>query len=199
MCSVLARASGSGRNPETPRLVSTLMRVRVMKRRLAGFAFALAVLLIDQLSKALVLYKLDLPERGTIHILPVLNFVMVWNHGVTFGMFSDANAVSLFILVATAAIVALATWLWRTDGVITTLALGAIIGGAVGNVISRIQYGAVVDFIEFHIGRFAWYVFNLADAAIVCGVFVLIAENLLRRETTTVPLRRNEPGDKETS
>ncbi len=152
------------------------------RRRTLGALMALAVLAIDQASKAWILYGLDLPRRGSVPILPVLNFTMVWNHGVTFGILAGDDARLLLIAVAVAAIVALAVWLWRTPSLLATLGLGAIIGGAAGNVISRIAYGAVVDFVDVHVGNLHWYVFNLADAAIDGGVAALILESLFRRE-----------------
>ncbi|MHB1303470.1 MAG: signal peptidase II [Acidiphilium sp.] len=165
-------------------------------RRFVGLLMALAVLTADQASKAWILYGLDLPAKGVVRILPVLNFAMVWNHGVTFGILAGDNAAALLVAVATVAVVALAIWLWRTPGLVTTLALGAIIGGAIGNVASRLRYGAVVDFIDAHIGRFHWYVFNVADAAIVCGVAVLILESAFRAEAKP-PLPQGARGDKE--
>lgn len=170
-----------------------------MKRRFAGLVMAVAVLAADQLSKAWILYGLDLPARGVVRILPVLNFALVWNHGVTFGFLAGDNATVLLIAIAAAAIVALSVWLWRSKTLVTTLAIGAIIGGAIGNVISRLRYGAVVDFIDAHIGRFHWYVFNVADAAIVCGVATLIIEGVLRPDqpARTTPLPDAARGDKE--
>jgi lipoprotein signal peptidase len=169
-----------------------------MNRRLAGLAMALAVLLADQASKAWVLYDLHLPQRGVVAILPVLNFAMVWNHGVTFGILAGDNATVLLVAVAAVAVVALSAWLWRAVHLTTTLAVGAIIGGAIGNIVSRVQYGAVVDFIDAHIGAYHWYVFNVADAAIVCGVATLIAESVFRREPAA-PLPTSAHGDKEAS
>ena len=152
------------------------------QNRLLGLLMALAVLAADQASKYWILYGLDLPAKHVVTILPILNFAMVWNHGVTFGLLSGANASTLLILIAIAAVAFLGVWLWRAAHRTTSLALGAIIGGALGNVISRLYYGAVVDFLEFHLGRYEWYVFNIADACIVCGVMTLIAENLLRKD-----------------
>lgn len=168
------------------------------RRRLGGLLMVLAVLGADQASKAWILYGLDLPQKGIVKILPVLNFAMVWNHGVTFGILAGDNARVLLVGVAVIAIVALAAWLWRTPHLLTTLAVGAIIGGAIGNVISRLRYGAVVDFIDAHLGAWHWYVFNVADAAIVCGVAALIAESLLRREEDN-HLPPPTRGDKEAS
>ncbi len=163
------------------------------QRRLLGFALAALVLAADQASKYWILYGLDLPAKQVVRVLPILNFAMVWNHGVTFGLLGNANARTFLVLIAIGAVAFLAIWLWRATHLTTSLALGAIIGGALGNVISRLYYGAVVDFLEFHLGRYEWYVFNLADACIVCGVGVLIAENLLRN--TASPLPPDQPGD----
>lgn len=171
----------------------------VVSRRFAGLVVAIVVLAADQLSKAWILYGLDLPSRGVVRILPVLNFALVWNHGVTFGILAGDNATILLIAIAAAAIVALAVWLWRATHLVTTLAIGAIIGGAIGNVISRLRYGAVVDFIDAHIGAWHWYVFNVADAAIVCGVTALIVEGMVRRDNpgSASPLPDAARGDKE--
>jgi lipoprotein signal peptidase len=101
---------------------------------------------------------------------------------VTFGMLNGLGGFGFIILagVALAVITGLAVWLWNTPHFTTALAVGAIAGGATGNVIDRLRYGAVVDFIQAHIGPYSWYVFNVGDAAIVCGVGVLMAESLLR-------------------
>lgn len=172
-----------------------------MNRRLAGLLMALVILAADQASKYWVLYDLHLPERGIVKILPVLNFAMVWNHGVTFGILAGDNATLMLIVVAAIAVIALSIWLWRTAYLTTTLALGAIIGGAIGNIISRVEYGAVVDFIEAHIGPYEWYVFNVADASIVCGVATLIIESMVRKDTpaptATPPLPTSARGDRE--
>lgn len=165
-------------------------------RRSAGVIMAVLVLMVDQASKYWVLYGLDLPARGVVRVLPVLNFAMVWNHGVTFGILAGDNATALLIAIAAVAIIALSVWLWRATTLVTTLATGAIIGGAIGNVVSRLRYGAVVDFIDAHVGAYHWFVFNLADAAIVCGVAALIGETMLHKEA---PLLGNPRSDKEAS
>ncbi|HQT63769.1 MAG: signal peptidase II [Acidocella sp. 20-57-95] len=153
-----------------------------MKRRLTGILLGLIVLAADQASKWAVLHPLNLTDGHFLVLLPVLNFVLVWNHGVTFGMFNGEGAAGTIILaaVAIAVVSALIIWLWNTKYLTTTLAIGAIAGGATGNVLDRLHYGAVVDFIQAHIGPYSWYVFNVGDAAIVCGVGVLMAESLLR-------------------
>ena len=149
-----------------------------------GVIAALVVLAADQASKYWILHVLALPELHQVVLLPVLNLTMVWNQGVTFGLLNGLGSWSHFVLAAIALLVvaALAVWLRRAENPLAAMAIGAIAGGAVGNVIDRLRYGAVVDFIHAHIGEWSWYVFNVADAAIVCGVAALILEGqLLRR------------------
>jgi lipoprotein signal peptidase len=145
-----------------------------------GLVAALVVLAADQASKWWVLNVLDLPDLRQVVLLPVLNLTMVWNNGVTFGLLNGLGAWGHVALaaVALAVVAALGVWLRKADTALTALAIGAIAGGAVGNVIDRIRFGAVVDFIHAHVatpwGDLSWYVFNVADAAIVCGVAVLM-------------------------
>ena len=145
-----------------------------------GVLSGLLVLAADQASKAWILYGLDLPTRGSVEVLPVLNFTMVWNQGVTFGLFHQDGAAGPWILaaVAMAVVVALGVWLRRAETRLVALALGAIAGGAIGNVIDRVRFGAVVDFLHAHAFGWSWYVFNVADAAIVCGVAALVLDGL---------------------
>jgi lipoprotein signal peptidase len=153
-----------------------------MKRRLAGLAALIIVLLADQASKAMVLGPLDLQTGATVSALPVLNLVLVWNHGITFGLFAGSGAKFLLAGVAVVAVSALIAWMWRAQSWVVTITVGAIAGGAVGNVIDRLRFGAVVDFLQAHIGALYYpWVFNVGDSAIVCGVLVLMLENLLAR------------------
>jgi lipoprotein signal peptidase len=145
-----------------------------------GAAAALVTLAADQASKAWILDGFDLPHRGSVEILPVLNFTMVWNRGITFGLLRGDGGRDALILgaVALAVVVALGAWLWRAERRLVAVALGAVCGGAIGNVIDRARFGAVVDFIHAHAFGFSWYVFNVADAAIVCGVAALVLDSL---------------------
>jgi signal peptidase II len=149
-----------------------------------GLLVGLIVLAADQLSKWWVLNVLHLPDVGQIVLLPVLNLTMVWNRGVTFGLLNGLGAWGSVILavVALCVVAALGLWLHRSESRISAIAIGAIAGGAIGNVIDRFRLGAVVDFIHAHIatrwGDYSWYVFNVADSAIVCGVIVLVVESL---------------------
>jgi lipoprotein signal peptidase len=149
---------------------------------LLGLVAAVLVLAADQASKWWVLNVLNLPELRQVVLLPVLNLTMVWNGGVTFGLLNGLGSAGHIILavVALAVVAALGLWLRKAESPIVAIAIGAIAGGAIGNVIDRLRFGAVVDFIHLHIetqwGDFSWYVFNVADASIVCGVAALILE-----------------------
>jgi lipoprotein signal peptidase len=151
-----------------------------------GLLSAVLVLAADQGSKYWVLNVLDLPDLGSVAVLPVLSLTMVWNHGVTFGLFNNFGSWGRVALAGLALVIvaALAVWLWRAERATVACALGAIGGGAVGNVIDRVRFGAVVDFIHAHAWGWQWYVFNVADAAIVCGVAVLVLDSLLHRSDT---------------
>lgn len=145
-----------------------------------GLVFAIAILAADQASKQWILFSLDLPSLGSVQVLPMLNFTMVWNRGVTFGLLTNFGG-SVWVLagVALAIVLALGVWLHRAERPLVAAALGAIAGGAIGNVIDRFRWGAVVDFLHFHVAGWSWYVFNVADAAIVCGVAALILDSVL--------------------
>lgn len=153
-----------------------------------GLLIGAIVLAADQASKLWVLHGLHLERVRQIELLPVLNFTMVWNFGVTFGLLNGFGALGHWILaaVALAVVVALGVWLRRAESPLVAVSIGAIAGGAIGNVIDRLRYGAVVDFIHAHVdtrwGDISWYVFNVADAAIVCGVAALVIESWTRKK-----------------
>jgi signal peptidase II len=155
-----------------------------------GLAVAAGILVADQLSKWWVLERLRLPEIGRVPLLDLgalgLDFAMVWNRGVTFGLMAGDTTWHRLGLAVLALLVVgfLLRWLARADNRTTTVALGAVVGGAVGNVIDRLRFGAVVDFIDAWAGGWHWYVFNLADAAIVLGVVALMADALFRPRQT---------------
>jgi lipoprotein signal peptidase len=148
-----------------------------------GILTGLIVLAADQASKWWILHRIDLPKVEQVVVLPVLNLTMVWNRGVTFGLLTGSSPWNALILsaLALAVVIALGFWLRRAESRLTAIALGAIGGGAVGNVTDRLRFGAVVDFVDAHAGVWHWYVFNVADAAIVCGVAALIVDGLFRR------------------
>ena len=150
-----------------------------------GIIAAVAVLALDQASKLWLLYVFDLPHRGAVKVAPFLDLVLAWNVGISFGWFqSDSQATQIILMIIKAvAVIVLAIWMARSRALIATVALGLIIGGAIGNAIDRFAYGAVVDFALFHLqigGKtFNWYVFNLADVAIVAGVAALLYDSFL--------------------
>jgi signal peptidase II len=152
-----------------------------------GLIAGLLVLVADQASKWWVLNGLDLPDLRQVVLLPVLNLTMVWNRGVTFGLLNGLGSWGHVLLagIALAVVVALGFWLRRAESRLVAVAIGAIAGGAIGNVIDRVRFGAVVDFIHAHVatpwGDYSWYVFNIADAAIVCGVAALILDSQLSK------------------
>lgn len=147
----------------------------------SGLAMAVLVFLADQLSKWWVLHGLLLQERGQVEILPVLNFTLVWNRGVTFGLLTGNSALAHLGLAvfALGVVFLLGFWMLRAERRMIAIPVGAIAGGALGNVADRLHYGAVVDFIQAHVCGYSWYVFNVADAAIVCGVAALLIDNFL--------------------
>jgi lipoprotein signal peptidase len=151
-----------------------------------GLPVAAGILVADQASKWWILEGLTLPEIGSLPVFlagPVgLNLTMVWNRGVTFGLLSGSGSWHHLALALLAAVIAafLLRWMARAENRLTAIALGAVVGGAIGNVIDRVRYGAVVDFVDAHAFGWHWYVFNIADAAIVCGVIALVADALFR-------------------
>ncbi len=155
--------------------------------RAAGLVAALLVLAADQASKAWIVYGLLLPGRGSIRVSAVLNLTWVENRGITFGLLNGLGSLApvLLTLVALGVVAALAVWLWRAERVLVAAALGAVAGGAIGNVIDRLRLGYVVDFIHAHVGNLSWYVFNVADAAIVCGVAALVLDGMFGHKPET--------------
>jgi len=162
----------------------------------AGWLVVLAALLADQLSKNYLLYGLDFRSLGPaarIQILPIFDLVMVWNRGVSYGLFQAGSftATLMLAIFSLVAVVALSWWLIRCERAILGVGLGLVIGGALGNVIDRILYGAVADFFHFYAFGHDWYVFNVADAAITVGVVVLLLDAFIRPESKSVGSRQS--------
>ena len=150
-----------------------------------GIISAVITVALDQASKFWLLHVLDIAQRGAVRVAPFFDLVLAWNIGISFGWLqNDSQAAQLALMAVKAiAVVALAIWMARSHTFLATVALGLIIGGAIGNGIDRLAYGAVVDFALFHIeiagNTFNWYVFNLADVAIVAGVAALLYDSFL--------------------
>ncbi len=154
--------------------------------RAQGAAIAALALLLDQASKIWILTDVMNPPR-VIEVTPFFNLVLAWNRGVSFGMFSAESEIGPWLLtgLAVCIMIALAVWLWRATTRLSVVALGMIIGGAAGNVIDRLQYGAVVDFLDFHVAGYHWPAFNVADSAICVGAAILVLESLFTRSETS--------------
>jgi signal peptidase II len=150
-----------------------------------GIIAAVAVLALDQASKLWLLFVFDIARRGKVEVTPFFNLVLEWNAGISFGWFQNAGPVAQIALMAVkaVAVVVLAVWMARSRTLLSTIALGLIIGGAIGNAIDGFAYGAVADFAHFHVQiggiTYNWFVFNLADVAIVAGVAALLYDSFL--------------------
>ncbi len=147
-----------------------------MKPFRLGLVVAFVALVIDQAHKAFMLGPFAMGEKGRVALTPFLDLVMVWNRGVSYGLLTQDGDLGHWLLTAIgfAGAAVFFFWLWRTERYLPAAALGLIIGGALGNAIDRLVYGAVADFFLFHVGNFEWYVFNLADVWIVAGVVGMI-------------------------
>ena len=152
-----------------------------------GAIVAVAALAADQIFKNVLLYGYSFAALGPfarIQLTPFLDLVMVWNRGVSYGLFQAGGLTGTIILTvfSLAAVAALSWWLKSADRRLLAWGLGLVIGGALGNVIDRAIYGAVADFFRFHAFGRDWYVFNVADAAITVGVVALLADAFARPE-----------------
>ncbi len=159
-----------------------------------GLTAALASAGLDQAVKLWLLFVFDLGQRGRVRLTPFLDLVLTWNRGISYGLFQQDGPMGRWPLLGLKAIAValLLFWLTRATSRMTALALGLIIGGAVGNAVDSLLYGgAVADFVLFHVTttsfNFDWYVFNLADAAIVAGVIGLLYESLLGERAAKAP------------
>ena len=150
-----------------------------------GVALAAGVLALDQISKWLIL-DLFADTPRVIEILPFFNLLLVWNKGISFGLFGAASVWGPWILAGLAVVISgfLARWMVHAESRFTALCLALIIGGALGNVIDRVLYGAVVDFLDVHVLGYHWPAFNVADSAITIGAAGLILESLFNGQET---------------
>jgi signal peptidase II len=158
-----------------------------------GLVVAVVAAAIDQATKLWLLYGFGLTERSRVPVTSFVDLVLAWNPGISYGLFQQAGPLGQWVLLVlkVMAVVLLLIWLARTRSRLAGLALGLIVGGAIGNAIDRAAHGAVMDFVLFHITAatwtFQWYVFNLADAAIVAGVIGLVYESLFLQDAAKVP------------
>jgi signal peptidase II len=165
-----------------------------------GFSIALDIIILDQISKWLILeyvirnevqpqgIKLGLidwimkapprmPSGASVDVLPFFNLTMVWNEGISFGMF---HGTGIWLLVGVSLIITalFSVWLTRATGWLQAVSLAMVIGGAIGNVIDRLRFGAVADFFDFYIGSWHYPAFNVADCAIVVGIALLVLDGV---------------------
>lgn len=141
-----------------------------------AFLVAAVIFAVDQAIKFWALFPFELGSKGRVPVLPVFDLVLIWNTGVSYGLFQQESELGRWILVAVhvVASIAIAFWITREQHAASAIGLALILGGAVGNGLDRILWGAVVDYALLHWGDVTWYVFNLADAAIVAGVLLLL-------------------------
>jgi signal peptidase II len=158
-----------------------------------GLVAAVVSLALDQAAKLWLLSVFDIASRGAVHLTPFFDLVLTWNKGISYGWFQTTSASGEMILlgVKIAAVIGLLVWLARVQSALAATALGLIIGGALGNAIDRLTFGAVMDFALFHIeiaGKDRdWYVFNLADVAIVAGVIGLLYDSFVGTTAVKAP------------
>ena len=158
---------------------------RAGNHRALALSIAALILIADQAVKWFVTYPLQLRQRGVFEVLPFFDFRWVENYGVSMGFLTASSDLARWLLVAGTALIALvvAVWLWREQRREDALALGLVLGGAVGNIIDRARFGYVVDYADLHFGEWRpFLVFNVADAAITIGVLLLLVRALLTRE-----------------
>lgn len=168
--------------------------MRMLSPRLVGYFVALAILAADQLSKFYIVHhvfgghhdpfftwlfaRADIFYVHAKTVTSFFNLVMVWNTGISFGMMQSAHDVMPYVLAGVAGVIAcgFAVWMWRAASVFASVVGGLVVGGALGNVWDRLRFGAVADFLDFHAFGFHWPAFNVADAAVVVGVILLIIQ-----------------------
>lgn len=150
-----------------------------------GYLLAFIVLILDQISKYWVLEVIHLPLRGGIDVWPFFRLTFVGNVGVSMGLLQAGSDLGRWLLTAVTGgiAIAVALWLRRETNRIDIAALGLVLGGAMGNILDRIRFGHVVDFLHFFWGQYSFWVFNLADAAITLGVILLLGRAVLAKPT----------------
>ena len=158
-----------------------------------GLAVAAVACFLDQAFKVYLLFVFDLAANGPVRIGPFIDIILARNTGISYGLFQTHGPLGQWVLLAFKAVAVSLLWFWlaRAKDRLTALSLGLVIGGAVGNAIDRLAYGWVADFVFFHIStpnwQFNWYVFNLADVAIVAGVIGLLYESLTADHAAKAP------------
>ncbi|MEK9672348.1 MAG: signal peptidase II [Rhodospirillaceae bacterium] len=163
-----------------------LPRTDPARLRKQGLTIAAVIVVLDQVTKWWILTQVMNPPK-VIELAPFANLVLVWNRGVSFGLFNTGSPFTPWILsgLATAVSVFLLIWMVRQADPWVTRGIGLIVGGAVGNIIDRLIHGAVLDFIDLHAAGHHWPAFNVADSAITVGAAVLILDTLFQRDKSS--------------
>jgi signal peptidase II len=172
-------APDAGESPKAPG------NAKAQSVRAYGLGIALFVFVLDQAAKYIVTVPLQLQERRLIELLPIFNLNWTENPGVSMGFLTADNETKRWLLVALTGAIALfvAVWMWREKRRDDVIGLGLVLGGAAGNIIDRVRFGYVVDFLDLHFGTIRpFLVFNVADAAITIGVLLLLVRALLMRD-----------------
>lgn len=147
-----------------------------------GLYVLVATFILDQAVKWWMLEIFQLAERGRVAVTPFFDLVFVKNRGISYGLFKLDTFTGQILLAVMGVVAGLALWVWLARGAtsrLMALSIGLIIGGALGNALDRVVIGGVADFISLHAYGFYWYVFNVADMALVAGVFGLLYDSLL--------------------
>ena len=156
-----------------------------------GMRFALAILIFDQLTKWALLFVMRHFSSNELvyEVLPFFNLVLVWNKGVSFGMFASHGELYPFVLAGIAVVITfvLLGWLGNVKTKLPAAGIGLVIGGAIGNVIDRVRFGAVIDFLDFHVAGYHWPAFNVADSAICIGVALLLWDSFFGKTDEDAP------------
>lgn len=149
-----------------------------------GYVVAAAIFVVDQLVKLWIIAGVGLQAKGSINLLPILSLTWVENRGVSMGLLQADGAKERWILTGVTALIAagVAWWMRKETNRVDILALALVLGGALGNIVDRVRFGYVVDFVHVHVGAWSFYVFNVADAAITIGVAILLLRAFFERK-----------------
>ncbi|WP_099555090.1 signal peptidase II [Hartmannibacter diazotrophicus] len=161
-------------------MADTADQDQLRRRRVIGIAIVLVGLIADQASKLWILGNNVVTSGERLVITPFMDFVLVWNRGISYGLFQQDSATGRWTLlgITVLAVLLLGRWMLKSHSTLAAVALGLVVGGAIGNGIDRFVHGAVVDFVHLHAFGHSWYVFNLADTWIVAGVALLLYDSL---------------------
>lgn len=148
---------------------------------------AVLTYIVDQTHKWYMIQIFDIARQQPVNVMPGFDLVMIWNYGISYGWFASHSQVTRWILIVLSVAVAVLLWVWlaRQTRPHVAAAIGLVLGGAIANATDRLLHGAVADFFHLYVAGFSWYVFNIADMAIVAGVLVLMYDSFVHEEKPT--------------